>query len=286
MPRPIKKSSEFKSPDIALNSASAMAEKDGTLPLVPETIATFLNSLPMTSDRVKWIEVFRDSLHQLLGDVDRVVVSVDTYCDMLNPEEYRPDINVVQHTSSSDQASEAVMTTSQRTEQGQSGFLLEEFERLGYPLADYHPPEIYDYYYGGQAYLATIFLLRNRTKPPISQRTLDAMRILQPFLTFTLSDLVARHYYAKPLNRVFNDTLQEISEDAGLSLQDMRILTSLLMGYSYKQVASRMDLSLDTIRKHIKRIYRKTRTGSLAELFAKYFTPRIGIQGLGEEDIM
>jgi DNA-binding CsgD family transcriptional regulator len=110
------------------------------------------------------------------------------------------------------------------------------------------------------------------------------MASLEPFLIFALSDLVTRHYYAKPIDRVFTDILRELSLDSGLSTQDIRILSLMLLGYSYKQVADRMELSIDTIRKHMKRIYRKTRTGSLAELFAKYFTPRLGIEGLGEDN--
>jgi DNA-binding CsgD family transcriptional regulator len=284
MPRPTKKDPDMPIAEILPGSPPEVNNRNALPPLVPEHIAQFLNSLPMTNDRLKWMEAFRDALQQLLGDVDRVVVSVDTYCDLLYPETYRPAIDIAQYSSSSaDDAATALMTT-QRTGKGRADVLLEDFQRLGYPLDDYHQPLTYNYYYAGQAYLGTIFLLRDKNKTPISQRTIDAMQTLEPFLIFALSDVVARHYYAKPLDRVFNDTLAEISRDANLSIQDFRILSSLLMGYSYKQVADLMEVSLDTIRKHIKRIYRKTRTGSLAELFAKYFTPRIGIQGLGEED--
>lgn len=284
MPRPTRKDSDMPIAEILPGSPPEAPSRTALPPLVPDHIAQFLNSLPMTNDRIKWLEAFRDALQMLLGDVDRVVVSVDTYCDLLYPETYRPSIDIAQYTSSSNDDATTSLTTAQRTGKGRADALLEDFQRLGYPLADYHSPLAYDYYYARQAYLGTILLLRDKNRPPVSQRTIDAMRTLEPFLTFALSDVVTRHYYAKPLDRVFNDTLAEISRDANLSIQDFRILSSLLMGYSYKQVADLMEVSLDTIRKHIKRIYRKTRTGSLAELFAKYFTPRIGIQGLGEED--
>lgn len=250
-----------------------------TPPLIPDSVLTFLNALSTTGDVVEWINAFREALRQILGDVDRVSVQVDVYCDLMNPRQQTPAVVISQHSSN-----KQTVVTSSAEGIDRAEHLLEQYQQLGYPLEQYHPPHSFNYYYGGNAYLGTILLFRDKTKLPISPRTLETMAALEPFLVFLLSDLVTRHFYAKPVDRIFPDVVAGLRTDAGLSAQDLRILSLMLLGYSYKQVADRMDLSLDTIRKHTKRIYRKTRTGSLPELFAKYFTPRIGIEGLGEDD--
>jgi len=40
----------------------------------------FLASIPMTPDPVEWILGFRAALQELLGDVDRIAMEVNTYC--------------------------------------------------------------------------------------------------------------------------------------------------------------------------------------------------------------
>ncbi|MEO5931898.1 MAG: helix-turn-helix transcriptional regulator [Candidatus Kapaibacterium sp.] len=285
MPRHTKKLPKANAVELMGIEEQPIVPKDQTAPLIPDHILRFLNALPMTGDSLEWINAFREALQEMFGDVDRVAVIVDLNCDLLNPATYRPDLAITQHMSSSSDSSASVVTAS---EQGvismPSERSLEEFRELGYPVDDYHPPFSSDYYFGGQAFLGSIFLFRDRVKPPISERTQVTMSALEPFLTFALSDLVTRNNFSKPIDRIFYDILTEVAIEAGLSVQDRRVLSLLVLGYPYKQVADRMDLSLDTIRKHMKRIYRKTRTGSLAELFAKYFTPRLGIQGLGEDD--
>lgn len=250
-----------------------------TSSLIPDHILSFLNAFPTTGDVVEWVNGFREALRQILGDVDKVVVTINIHCDLLNPEQYSPVVFIHQHSSANQ-----TVVESETDETGRTKELLDQFQQLGYDLEQYHPPHSFNYYYGSNAFLGTILLLRDRTKMPISARTLETMTAMEPFIIFLLSDLVTRHYYAKPVDRIFPNVLTNLRIEAGLSGQDIRILSLMLLGYSYKQVADRMELSLDTIRKHTKRIYRKTRTGSLPELFAKYFTPRIGIEGLGEED--
>ncbi|MDB5035933.1 MAG: LuxR family transcriptional regulator [Chlorobi bacterium] len=285
MPRHTKKLPKADAVELMGIEEQPITQTDQAASLIPEHILRFLNALPMTSDTVEWINAFREALRELLGDVDRIAVSVDLNSGLSNSSSVLPDLAITQHMSAdADTLSSIVTASEQGTYASPSEFHLQEFQRLGYPLGDYHDPYGVDYYYEGKVYVGTIFLFRERAKPPISDRTLIAMSALEPFLTFTLSDLVTRNSFVKPIDRIFYDILRDVANEAGLSVQDRRVLSLLVLGYPYKQVADRMDLSLDTIRKHMKRIYRKTRTGSLAELFAKYFTPRLGIQGLGEDD--
>ncbi len=282
MPRPTRKLSQANVEEIKEMQTTPPSGGSPGTPIVPEHMIRFLNALPVTGDIVGWIEAFREALRQMLGDVDRISMKINTNCDLSNPHR-NVALEIAQHMLPAKNVGDSVhVSTSDKGFPGEE--LINEFRQLGHPVDDYHPPHYFDYYFAGKAYLGTILLLRDRSKTPISDRTLETVRALEPFILFALSDLVTRHYYARPIDRVFNEILLGMVQEAGLSAQDMRILSLMLLGYSYKQVADRMEVTIDTVRKHMKRIYRKTRTGSLAELFAKYFTPRLGIQGLGEED--
>jgi DNA-binding CsgD family transcriptional regulator len=146
----------------------------------------------------------------------------------------------------------------------------------GFPANAYHPPRIYVYHYSGIAHLATLLLWREKGKSDISPATLAFMAEIEPFLVFMFSDLVARHQQANPGDRSFIDALAVMAQEAQLTEQERRAVILQLFGHSYQEIADRLHLSIDTVRKHVKNIYRKTGTGSYTELFAKYFTSRLG----------
>lgn len=165
-------------------------------------------------------------------------------------------------------------------EKSPSQLLMDDFNRLGYPLGDYHPPASYDYYYTEQAHLGTIFLLRDRKKKPISHRTLEAMKELEPFLVFALSDLVARYTYIRPIDRAFQKALRELAHETKLTKRELQVLTLHLFGRRYDEIAKKLYISIDTVKKHVKKIHRKTGSRSSTELFARYFTPLIDLENL------
>ena len=54
-----------------------------------------------------------------------------------------------------------------------------------------------------------------------------------------------------------------------LTIREREIVVGLVDGLSYKMIADRMDISLDTVRAHIRNIYRKLHVNSKAEVIAK-----------------
>jgi len=58
-------------------------------------------------------------------------------------------------------------------------------------------------------------------------------------------------------------------KDYGLTPREKEILQSLSLGNSYKMVAAALDISIDTVRTHIKRIYEKLRVHSQIEAITK-----------------
>jgi len=54
-----------------------------------------------------------------------------------------------------------------------------------------------------------------------------------------------------------------------LSPREHEVLTCLVEGLSYKQVAAELCISIDTVRSHIRRLYRKLRVHSVAEAVSR-----------------
>jgi DNA-binding NarL/FixJ family response regulator len=56
-----------------------------------------------------------------------------------------------------------------------------------------------------------------------------------------------------------------------LSKREFTVLEYLSNGYSYKMIAAECDISLETVRTYIKRIYQKLDVHSVAEATSKYY---------------
>lgn len=240
---------------------------------IPRRVIDFLNALPTTDDSRQWVIDFREALALFLGDVDRISINVDlTYDGELSETSQI----VTQHvtTASSARSRMAITVARDRTE-SPSQRLLREARAGGFPVASFHEPSSFDYFFGGGAYLGSVILWRNCTEPPISDETLAVMAELERFILFALSDIVARNKAARPVDTAFSDALRRMNADAELSAQEQRIVILQLMGHSYKEMADLLSVTVDTIKKHFTQIHRKTQTRSQSELFAKYFTFRI-----------
>lgn len=59
------------------------------------------------------------------------------------------------------------------------------------------------------------------------------------------------------------------AQEATLTPKEKEIVIGLVDGLSYKMIADRMDISIDTIRFHIKNIYKKLHVNSKAEVISK-----------------
>jgi DNA-binding NarL/FixJ family response regulator len=59
-------------------------------------------------------------------------------------------------------------------------------------------------------------------------------------------------------------------DDASLTVREKEILQKLIRGNSYKEIASQIQISVETLNSHIKNIYRKLDVHSRSELAAKF----------------
>lgn len=76
---------------------------------------------------------------------------------------------------------------------------------------------------------------------------------------------------ARKVLQLFPKTPATNTELDKLTLREKEVLVSLSKGNSYKMVAAELDISIDTVRTFIKRIYEKLHVHSVAEAIHKAF---------------
>ncbi|TWI92246.1 response regulator transcription factor [Chitinophaga japonensis] len=67
--------------------------------------------------------------------------------------------------------------------------------------------------------------------------------------------------------------VQQVNYEALLSGREQDILRRLVHGGSYKMIASELDISVETVRHHIKNLYKKLGVNSKGEVIAKILNP-------------
>ena len=70
-------------------------------------------------------------------------------------------------------------------------------------------------------------------------------------------------------------TGEKINHDSTLTNKEKEIVSCLVDGLSYKMIATEENISIETVRTHIKNIYKKLQVHSKAEVIKKSLTGEI-----------
>lgn len=109
--------------------------------------------------------------------------------------------------------------------------------------------------------------LLKRTKPAdLRAALLDVMCGGAP-----MTSEIARHVVASFRRKPPID-----DSSVALTAREEGILVSLTKGYSNKEIAENLNLSIETVRSHLKNIYSKMHVRSRAEAVAHYMTKKLG----------
>ena len=80
---------------------------------------------------------------------------------------------------------------------------------------------------------------------------------------------------ARKVLHQFHDMLPEEKEDYHLSMREKEVLGLLVEGLSYKMIAGRLNITYDTVRAHMKKIYEKLHVASMTEAVAKAINQKL-----------
>jgi DNA-binding NarL/FixJ family response regulator len=74
---------------------------------------------------------------------------------------------------------------------------------------------------------------------------------------------------AKQVLKLFSAPFQKANDFQSLTAREQEVLSFLVRGYSYKMAAAEMNISIETLRFHIKNMYAKLHVNSKSEAVAK-----------------
>lgn len=197
-------------------------------------------------------ELYRKSLQSLFGkESDMEVVFADMYCEnlLLTIDIIEPDVVIMDINLPGMNGIEGVQKLRDK-QPNLNVFMLTVFEDMD---------RIFDSIKAG----AVGYLLKK--DPP--EYIIDAVR--KVFKGESVMNGKIARQVVDFFNRQLKKTVSSYTSDYNLSNRENEVLTLLMDGLSYKQIAARCNVSLDTISSHIRNIYSKLNIHSRAELAAK-----------------
>ncbi|SMO73416.1 response regulator [Gracilimonas mengyeensis] len=106
---------------------------------------------------------------------------------------------------------------------------------------------------------ASGYLLKHTSLPEIKESIESLLKGGAP-----MSPQIARKVISH-----FNEETPKKNENSALTNREQDIVNGLVDGLSYKMIADRYDISIDTVRAHIRNIYKKLHVNSKAEVITK-----------------
>lgn len=137
-------------------------------------------------------------------------------------------------------------------------------EQLAY-YQDFLKPMNYRYvadmfFRSGGKIIAVITMLRSADQGAFSESELTLLRILQPFLEFTLKTVYLPERIAQR---------KTIAERYQLTARELDVLELVLSGAGNKAIANELMLGLPTVKSHLQHVFRKTSVVTRTELVTR-----------------
>lgn len=259
-------------------------------PLIPEGVARFLGSLPITAEPTEWMPAFCAAVKEFVGDVDIILLELS-----LSHDDHEPDVWAsTRHINLLRPRETQVLRYEVVEHYLDPQYFLQNAVRSGYNLSDYHPVPQYEYYAYPNAnpelcwgYLGAMGLLRSRQKEPISERTIEFFESLEPFFRFVFSSFCHRNRASKPVANSFFRVMHRAFAAFELSRRDQDIVLMRLHGFTHSEIAKILHCTEYAVARRISHLYRRTGCHSFLELYRQGLeafqmeaTPAVGEDGI------
>lgn len=245
---------------------------EGAEPLVPERIARFLGSLPITAEPTEWMQGFCAAVKEFVGDVDTILVELSLTHNL----QYSDDEIITRNANllAREEARYVAMNVDRCGPDPQ--YLLQKARVMGYDIDSYYPVLQYRYLdppssgpTGEREYYGMIGLLRSKKKSPISERTIEFFVQLDPFLRFVFSGFCRKYRAAQPLVSSIARIVSPLVSGGSRSAKDFSVVLLRLYGFNHAQIAGMLHCSEYAVAKRLRHVYRSTGCASVFELYQR-----------------
>lgn len=233
----------------------------------------FLGELPSEFvDTIQWLCTFKNALNVLISDVDRIVIRTVAFPVLYQLKNPSPSGYVVRHGHMKGNRSMITSINIVGTLDSKVKNTLDQLSET-FDISQYHTPIVMELQYK-KSYLGHVILLRSRAYQPISIESLRLVKSLAPFIEWICFGAGYRRIHRYPNELIRQALSRRLTVNARLSEVDTAILALLLSGFSYKATAEKMGMTMDAVKKHIKKIYNRAGVNSLSELWTRYYPER------------
>src|SRR5687768_13555005 len=116
---------------------------------------------------------------------------------------------------------------------------------------------------------ASGYILKNH----LNTKLVEAIQELQ-YGGSPMRPAIAREVLSK-MQQIRQQNKHQEDPDYNLTAREKEVLACIVEGLAYKMIADRLDISYETVRSHVKKIYEKLHVASLTEVVAKAINQRI-----------
>jgi len=119
-------------------------------------------------------------------------------------------------------------------------------------------------------HIGWLLFWRRMGASPISQRTTKAIDKRLPFASFLMMDLVRTTSSRGAVSGFFEAALDKIISEGVMGEKETGVVLRLMRGCSYGEIGRQMDISVNTVRKHVTRVFDKLEVHSALGIVNKY----------------
>lgn len=246
--------------------------------MMSRRLEDFLATMPTTFDIREWVSEVKGKLIALLDDVDDVSVAVNTTANLLKQSDFKTGTTVVEHERiGNERNGYAHVSVSTKSPQAK-GTLLEERSKVFGSFAHiYQNPVEIQFALKPGLWVGTFYLWRRIGLAPMAKRTIEWIQTRNQIFTFIIADAILRHQHLHPEAREYRSFIRRIAEDHDLSQREYDVLLRKHLGWDHERIAASLNVTRETIKKHMISILAKTEARTAQELFARYLVaPGIG----------
>lgn len=171
-------------------------------------------------------------------------------------------------------ASLTMATNNDRTAQDILQEMIHMVTKAGFPAHLYRAPISMTLMSDKGLYIGGVVLFRELVASAISDSTVRLAESLRPIFAQMFIYGITRYRSENATQASLNQATQYLIERFALSRSESRVLFLLLFGCSYIEIAADLDVTINTVRKHVKSIHAKTGTSSTVEIYARFIAQR------------
>ena len=120
--------------------------------------------------------------------------------------------------------------------------------------------------------LGTISLFREEKDPDFKLKDLIYLELIRKHSANQLYKLLEINKLNKEINLKLNKMRDSYSNDYGLTTREREVIKLVLLGKSNKEISEKLFISINTVKKHLTHIFRKTEVKNRKVLFSKFLT--------------